>query len=627
MQYNFSAKSFFVALLAIPLFIGFPAHAAPGDPDQTFGAGGINIEYPWDGYGEYPIKIVARSNDSYSVVGCSDAWGWCLVDNGFGADDIAIQKDGKILVFGTTYSYPYVRTLRRLNSDWSWDTSFGNGGQVAFAINDHPFGIGLDDSGRIIVGDWFLNSPAPGAPRVDDLIRLKPDGTFDTAYGWAVIGDHQQIKFLVHPDSKVTLARYPNETERRIIRLNADGTEDPNFTPIDFAGFTLGQMELDRQGRLVVSFATGSGRQIRRYTSNGSLDVTFGNSGSVLAPGTALKIDRSGKILVAGGSQIWRLNEDGTLDSRFGDNGISDIGNGNISDLDLQPNGRILATAEIINNGFQRIAVARLLDSTSPFDFDGDGKSDISVFRPSNSAWYLNRSTDGFLATQFGLPTDRIVPADYDGDGRTDIAVYRDGVWWRINSSDATVNAVSFGIAGDIPVPADYTGDGQDELAVYRNGQWWTLDLSTGQISVSNFGLSTDKPVPADYDGDGRIDQAVYRNGEWHINGSVQGYTVINFGLATDRPVVGDYDADGRADTAVYRDGTWYVQQSTDGFRAFNWGLSTDIPAPADYDGDGQTDAAVYRNGIWYLWQSTSGISIRQFGLESDKPVPSVFLP
>jgi trimeric autotransporter adhesin len=261
------------------------------------------------------------------------------------------------------------------------------------------------------------------------------------------------------------------------------------------------------------------------------------------------------------------------------------------------------------------------------FDFDGDGRSDISVFRPSDSVWYLNRSSQGFFATQFGISTDTIVPSDYDGDGRTDVAVFREGVWWLRKSSDGAVQAIQFGIAGDIPVPADYTGDGQDELGVYRSGQWWALDLSSNQSSIINFGLASDKPVPADFDGDGRIDQAVYRNGEWHLNRSSQGYTVVTFGLASDRPVVGDYDGDGRADLAVYRAGTWYLQQSTAGFSAFQWGIATDIPAPADYDGDGKTDAAVFRSGTWYLKQSTSGIAIRQFGLANDIPVQSFYLP
>ncbi len=38
------------------------------------------------------------------------------------------------------------------------------------------------------------------------------------------------------------------------------------------------------------------------------------------------------------------------------------------------------------------------------FDFDGDGKADVGIYRPGTGTWYLLRSRDGFLATQFGLP-------------------------------------------------------------------------------------------------------------------------------------------------------------------------------------------------------------------------------
>ncbi|MCC7307978.1 MAG: PD40 domain-containing protein, partial [Acidobacteria bacterium] len=61
--------------------------------------------------------------------------------------------------------------------------------------------------------------------------------------------------------------------------------------------------------------------------------------------------------------------------------------------------------------------------SSTLFDYDGDGKADLTVRRPSNNIWYLLQGTAGFTAMEWGVAGDRIVPADYDGDGRTDIAV------------------------------------------------------------------------------------------------------------------------------------------------------------------------------------------------------------
>jgi hypothetical protein len=263
------------------------------------------------------------------------------------------------------------------------------------------------------------------------------------------------------------------------------------------------------------------------------------------------------------------------------------------------------------------------------FDFDGDGKADPSIFRPSNGAWWVLGSTVGSKTTTFGQQGDIVVAADYDGDLKTDYAIYRGGQW-HILGSTSGYSVTNFGLPGDIPQPGDYDNDGKADAAVYRpsNGTWYFL-RSTDGFGAVNFGISSDIPVAGDFDGDGRMDPAVYRNGIWHVLGSTTGYNSFQFGLAGDRPVQADYDGDGKTDPAVYRGGTWYLLRSTAGFSAGNFGVATDMAVPADYDGDRKADIAVYRpsTGVWHIMRSSmteSGGAYTSFvfGIDTDTPVP-----
>jgi uncharacterized delta-60 repeat protein len=534
----------------------------------------------------------------------------------FGGNDVAtavaVQPDGKILVAGyTTANGGTALILARYNNNGSLDASFGTNGRVIVPAIQNAKAMAIQPDGKIIAAGSTPHTVAPFGENFA-LARFLPNGSLDTSFD----------------TDGIAITRFDN-----ISRISALALQP--YGKIVAAGYTAGS-----------NFSMFA---LARYNADGSLDTSFDVDGKittsvngVFSSASAVRVQRNGKIVAVGSVleefgndfALARYNLNGSLDSTFDLDGVQTTdffgGEDYAFAAAIWRDGTIITAGSASRGGRTDFAAAFYAgDATRKvaYDFDDDGLADISLFRPSNSVWFLNRSTQGFTSFRFGISTDKLVPGDYDGDGKTDIAVFRDGFWYWLDSRFGTFNAVQFGQAGDIPVPADYDGDGRTELTVYRGGVWYTLSRFYNSFQAVQFGIATDKPVVGDYDGDGRADQAVYRDGTWYLRQSSLGFAAVQFGLPTDRLVPADYDGDGKTDLAVYRNGTWYLLQSVQGFAAFQFGIASDTPVPADYDGDGKTDAAVFRDGNWYLRQTTNGFFAMQFGLNNDVSVPSAFVP
>ncbi len=551
---------------------------------------------------------------------------------------LAIQPDGKILASGnfTVYNGTPRTKLVRINADGSLDALFSPN------INSNVYAIAPLATGKILIGGIFttVNGTNQGA-----FARLNADGSLDAAFHPG-FGNSTVFTILVQADGKIMVGGFVSGIGS-LVRLNSDGGLDGSF---DESGVSnVGQVLQLPDGKYIVYTKNIGGNdpsRIVRLHNHGPTDFSFY---ATLGSGTTVNtifLQPNGSVVFGGKFDSVNGRESRNI-GRVGPSGQSDIyfptfgANDSVNTILGQPDGKIIVVGnfsgieDVGRSGIARLTLSNRTRGTL-FDYDGDGRADVSIFRPSTNYWYELLSSNGSVSFQnFGASGDIIAPADYDGDGKTDLGLFRPstGGWLYLSSINNTVTQFQWGQAGDIPLPSDVTGDGKAEFIVYRptTGTWFRSGGGHVVFGVPN----TDKPLIGDFDGDGKNDPAIFRpsTGVWWYWASSAGgqHRAYPWGASTDIPAPGDYDGDGKTDYAVYRpsEGTWYIYRSTEGAYAVGWGVAEDLPVPADYDGDGKTDIAVFRpsTGVWYLLQTTAGFGAIQWGVATDIPTENAFIP
>ncbi len=683
-----------IIVIAICLFTSAKTYAfADGDLDTTFGTGG-KVFTQFSPHGPQPGTDIAVQPDGKIVV-VSGALASFLqsamnlarynpdgtLDTTFGSggkittflgggpqnyNSVLIEPDGNILVAGSSGrltgppdQWVYRIVIARFNPNGTQLTGFAGlpselpGG---LAVND----IALAPGNKIIsVAVHFSNVY---------LLRYNPNGSLDTSFdgdGIVNSGVIAPTTVAAQTDGKVLVAGTAGNNWA-VLRFNTDGSPDTSFdgdgifnAPVGTGASAAREMIVKPDGKILTVGAAlnpGAVTALVQLNPDGSLDNTFDGDGKVFTavPSTTGGLDverqRDGKIVAFSGGTgdifgLSRYLPNGALDTTFSGDGIAtEAVAAKPGAIALQPDGKIVASGNTMSGSFgDSFAVARFI-STVPatvpakFDYDGDGRSDISIYRPSNGQWWLNKSTAGVNVFQFGTSSDKMAPGDYTGDGKTDVAFWRPstGEWFILRSEDSSYFAFHFGLSTDIIASGDFDGDRKTDAAVFRpsTGTWFIRN-STGGTSTFQFGTSGDVPAVADYDGDGKADAAIFRpsTGQWWLNQSSAGVVVYNFGTSTDKVVPGDYTGDGRADIAFWRPSTgeWFILRSEDSsFLSFPFGISSDIAAQGDFDGDGKTDAAVFRpsSGTWFILNSSDGgATVFQFGTSGDIPTQASFIP
>ena len=327
----------------------------------------------------------------------------------FGASDeaalaIAIQPDGKILAGGYANLGGINRfAIARYKTNGSLDTTFDGDGKVTTIVSSgSSIGtqLALQDDGKILLSGYVDIS----GNILFAIARYLPNGSLDPSFdgdGIATIDfpgiTEQALSLTIQPDGKILLAGTNfngSDYDFALARLTTNGSLDTTFdgdgkltTPIGTSDDICRSVALQPDGKiLAVGDADIGGNNnfaIARYNQDGSLDTTFDSDGKVstdfaslydLAYATAIQPD--GKILAAGfaqnmGSQefaLARYNQNGSLDTTFDSDGKVTLSIGGnfdvISDVFIQPDGKILAAGYATIGGIIEFALAR---------FEGDG--------------------------------------------------------------------------------------------------------------------------------------------------------------------------------------------------------------------------------------------------------------
>jgi uncharacterized delta-60 repeat protein len=378
------------------LLLAGAAVAAGGALDTSFGKGG-RVTTSFAGYGD----------TAYAV---------------------AIQRDGKIVAAGSGDGGPHFAfVLARYAKNGALDTSFGRGGKVRTSfpgkLDDGASAVGIQRDGKIVAA----GSHATGRNSSDfALARYNPDGSLDTSFGkggmvTTSVGASSFAQALViQPDGKIVAAGLGGPSKGpqafALVRYNPDGSLDTSFgeggmVTTGVGGSSFAQaLVIQADGKIVAAGGGGKSHYafvLARYTTNGSLDVSFGKGGTVSTrfagsfddEASAIGIQRNGKIVVAGSHAtgrnssdfaLARYNPDGSLDTSFGKSGrvlTAFRGQATANALVIQSDGKIVsAGANASNSSGFGFMLARYLPDGSPDTSFGTGGKETTAFPGSSEA-------------------------------------------------------------------------------------------------------------------------------------------------------------------------------------------------------------------------------------------------
>ena len=338
------------------------------------------------------------------------------------ANSISIQKDNKIVVSGYTQNGNfYAFETVRYNTNGNLDNTFGNGGVVSSVISmdgAQCYSNFIQDDGKIVAAGYSRNGDSLNFT----LVRYNTSGSLDNTFG--ISGrtishienfDLQVRSVIVLKDGKILAGGLGSKSTGLYFvfaRYNPDGSIDNTFgidgisTQPVLSAYLFFSMAVRNNEKILASGISFDGIRYNfalfGFDSDGSLDNSFGNNGTVITAfgeskdyinsATLQNSLQDEKIITAGNSwngsdfdfAVSRYNSDGSLDSSFGINGSITTPFGNVDDfansVTVQDDGKIIATGSSFNGNNKVFATVRYNTDGSLDNSFGTGGKVITAF-------------------------------------------------------------------------------------------------------------------------------------------------------------------------------------------------------------------------------------------------------
>lgn len=566
-----SSFSRYLLAASASLWLASPAAvAAPGDPDTTFGVGGLVLHTP----GSQTLNITTTP------------------------DSVIELSDGKLLVAGYSENGQEVNgfadtdiLLARYLPDGQLDTSFGHQGIVTNATStalSQVTGMLEQADGKLLV--YGVHSEV-SAYRKGMVVRYLPDGRLDTSFAnggvltldLGSLGD-QVNAAIQQADGKIVIAGSGNNgagTDFALARIHDNGSLDTSFGTngvviTDAGNGEVAQALIEQNGKLVAVGLGGSGIIIMRYLADGSLDTTLDGDGIVdLDVGSGLDSGMSafalsnGQLLVGGvtgntTSSLLRFNDDGSLDQNYALLGIHNLsGQSGVVALRGLANGKIVALSR--NSRTAQLNADGTLDTgfasngeTGTLSYMLEGKDIIELM--DGRRVVIGRTSAGEIVMARSL-SDGILDDSFDGgSGSGDGIVINQprrvsnltSLQALLSQDDGKTIAIGYANNGDRDITLSrYLADGQ-------------LDPSFGTDGVSFLGTSGSNDLAS---------HAIWQGDKILVAGKLGNYAIV-----------ARFNNDGSLDTSF----------ANSGYRQYNGGTSTTLSQLQLLD-----DGRIFAVGEW----------------------------